>query len=793
MSFYDTSIFEMHPKADGRFVVRGDKYRFTVLTDRLLRLEYSEDGRFEDRATRLAFNRSFDTPSFETYHEDGFLHIVTKYLHLTYDEQPFSAAGLQIAIRATEQYQAKYWFYGRGRVPNLGGTVRTLDGVNGAIQLPDGLITQHIGYSLVDDSQTIAIGEEGWPVPIGGDGRIDLYFFGYYQDPERCIQDFYKLSAPVPLLPRYALGNWWSRYYKYTQESYLALMDTFAEKNIPLSVGIVDMDWHITKSAADGTRKWTGFTWNEALFPDYKQFLSDMHTRGLKTALNLHPRDGILPDEAQYDAVCKALGREPNGKPVEFDVADRLFMEAYFEKVLHLYEEDGVDFWWLDWQQAGGAKQTGYDALWMLNHCHYLDGTRDGKRPLDFSRYAEIGSHRYPVGFSGDTVISWESLAFQPYFTATASNVGFSWWSHDIGGFKPGIRDAELYTRWVQLGVFSPILRLHSAPTECISKEPWNWGEEAGRVVGDFMRLRHRLIPYLYTMMYRNHEEGIPMIRPMYHTHPKENTAYEMKTEYWFGTSLIAAPVTSKRDALTGLSEVTVWLPAGTYMDFFTGRIYTGGRKFKVYRPIESFPLFAKAGAVLPLAADGAQNGTDNPKAFELYIFGGADGEFTMVEDNGGIGEALKTVRTEYTFTYGEESTLTIRAPKATEGIPAVRTYVIRFVAFSQPTKLLLGDKPLDFTYDEVQRTVVTEAFTFSEETIATLTLHSDGQLPKNEIKASAREILYNLHSYSGLMIEKLNAIMNKDVPASVRMQDIYALADNASLAGALLELLTEY
>ena len=792
MSFYDTSIFKMHPKAEERFTVCGDKYRFTVLTDRLLRLEYSENGVFEDRATRLAFDRAFDTPAFESYRADGFLHIVTKYLHLTYDEKPFSSAGLQISVRATAENQEKRWFYGRASAPNLGGTVRTLDGVDGAIPLPDGLLTRRLGYSLVDDSTTIAIGADGWPVPIGGDGRIDLYFFGYYQAPEACIRDFYKLSAPVPLLPRYALGNWWSRYYRYTQEGYLALMDTFAEKQIPIAVGVVDMDWHITKSA-DGIRKWTGYTWNEALFPDYRQFLSDMHARGLKTALNLHPHEGIPSDEVQYGAVCEALGRTADGKPVELDVSDRRFMEVYFEKILHPYEEDGVDFWWLDWQQAGGAKQAGYDTLWMLNHCHYLDGARGGKRPLHFSRYAEIGSHRYPIGFSGDTVISWESLAFQPYFTATASNVGFSWWSHDIGGFKPGIRDAELYIRWAQLGVFSPIMRLHSTPHGFISKEPWNWGAEAERIVGDFMRLRHRLIPYIYTMMYRNHEEGIPMIRPLYHTHPTEAAAYEMKTEYWYGADLIAAPVVTGRDALTGLAEVSVWLPKGKYIDFFTGRIYAGGRKCKVYRPIDSFPLFARAGAILPLAAEDVCGSTDNPTALELRVFGGGDGAFTMVEDNGRIGDALVTARTEYTFTYGEESVLTIRSPKATEEIPAKRTYTVRFVAFGEPTGLSLCGEPLGFVYDAEHRTVVTDAFTLSEQSEAVLTLQGDGQLPKNEIKAAARRILSNLQSYSGLGLERLNNSVNKDVPASVRMQEIYALSDSDTLTGALMELLTEY
>ena len=157
------------------------------------------------------------------------------------------------------------------------------------------------------------------------------------------------------------------------------------------------------------------------------------------------------------------MGIDPASElAVNFDPTDPDFMEAYLEELHHPLEDEGVDFWWLDWQQGGVTKVPGLDPLWLLNHFHYLDSGRDGKRPLTFSRYAGIGSHRYPIGFSGDTHITWESLDFQPYFTATASNAGYGWWSHDIGGHFKGYLDDDLATRWVQLGVFSPVNRLHS-------------------------------------------------------------------------------------------------------------------------------------------------------------------------------------------------------------------------------------------------------------------------------------------------------------------------------------------
>ncbi len=521
MSIFDLSMFEMHPKADERFVVRGEKYRITVLTEQMLRLEYSEDGVFEDRATRLAFNRAFAAPAFETYYENGLLHLVTKYLHLTYDETKFSAIGLQIMVDGN-----RGWYYG-APTHTLGGTSRTLDGRNGAMDIGEGLLSTARGYATLDDSKTIALGEDGWPVPVTGE-RIDLYFFGYNRRFAECIRDFYKLSAPIPLLPRYALGNWWSRYTPYSEDSYLALMDKFKEKQIPLSVSVIDMDWHITNTP-DPVRYgsgWTGYTWNKELFPDPERFLQELHNRGLKATLNLHPRDGLRAFEDAYPALCARLGKDPTkGKQIEFDVSNREFMDAYFDTVLDPMEDSGVDFWWIDWQQSGGSHTAGYDSLWMLNHCHYTDNARRGNRPLILSRYARPGSHRYPLGFSGDTYVTWESLDFQPYFTATAANIGFAWWSHDIGGHMGGIHNNELATRWVQFGVFSPIMRLHSSPSDFTSKEPWNYDECEG-VMTDFMRLRHKLVPYIYTMMHRNNREGIPMVRPLYHAHPSAPKAF---------------------------------------------------------------------------------------------------------------------------------------------------------------------------------------------------------------------------------------------------------------------------
>lgn len=786
MSIFDLSMFDMHPKADERFVVKGDKYRITVLTEQMLRLEYSEDGVFEDRATRLAFNRAFDTPAFEIYHEDGLLHIVTKHLHLRYDEKEFSEVGMQIFVDGNRD-----WRYGAKPI-TLGGTFRTLDGVDGSKPLPDGILSNRHRFATLDDSRTIAIGEDGWPVPVTKK-RIDLYFFGYNLDFEQCIKDFYKLTCPTPLLPRYALGNWWSKYYKYTDKSYLALMDKFAEKKIPLSVGVVDMDWHITETPDPvkyGTG-WTGYTWNKEYFPDHENFLKEMHDRKLRVTLNLHPRDGVRAFEKVYPALCKRLGKdEKEGRQLEFDASSKEFMTAYFDTVMNPMEDEGVDFWWIDWQQKGGMRIEGYDVLWMLNHCHYVDNARRGERPLTLSRYAEVGSHRYPLGFSGDTSVTWASLEFQPYFTSTAANVGFSWWSHDIGGHRVGYHDNELATRWVQYGVFSPIMRLHSSPSDFTSKEPWNYDECEG-IQSDFMRLRHKLIPYIYTMMHRNFSEGIPMVRPIYHKHPTVPNAFSNKNEYFFG-DMIAVPITSKCSPASRLASVKVWLPSGTYTDFFSGRIYAGDRNITCYRHLDTLPLFVKSGSIVPLNFDDVTNDVSAPEHLELYVVGGDSGSFTMIEDNDKVGEANVLVNTEYSFTYGEKSSLTISAPASNGIVPEKRTYTLRFAAFTKPESVTKNGEKHGFTYDEIKNEIICDDFTVAEGENAVIEVIGDGKLPENDIENASFNILKRTQTgtASSDMLKKLAVKKQK---ASVLMTDILSRDVNPDLKGALIELIAAY
>ena len=724
---FDHFLRGMHPAMNPATTLQGEHWRIGLITESLIRLEWSDSGEFEDRATLMAVDRAF-LPSgavdYTTGERDGMLVVETPALRLTYDRKPFSKEGLTIVVKGVPDSQFNTWHYGDDPKGNLGGTARTLDEADGAIPLGQGVISRD-GWAVLDDSASnvfvTADADGNLPdgvVAYGGIGvaprdhrETDIYFFGYGRRYREAVHDFQKLSGPAPLLPRYALGNWWSRYYRYSEEEYLDLMDRFKREGIPFTTSVIDMDWHLVDDVDPKYGSgWTGYTWNPKLFPDPKRFLDGLHERGLRTTVNIHPRDGIRAFEKPYAKAAATVGVDADAQePVEFDLTNPKFVQAYFD-MHHDLEADGIDFWWIDWQQGGVTRQPGLDPLWVLNHMHYCDSARDGRWPLTFSRFAGPGSQRYPVGFSGDTVITWKSLKFQPYFTSTASNIGYGWWSHDIGGHMFGYRDEELEARWYQLGAFSPINRLHSSCSPFSGKEPWNFHEPVRSAMVDVLRLRQALMPYLYTMNWRAAVDGDPIVEPMYWANPNLGESYEVPDEFRFGTELVVAPVVDPMDKASMRGKADAWLPQGDWFDFFDGRRYAAadpaGRRLAVWRTIDRIPVFAKAGGIVPMQSDPLSDMTVNPRALDVVIFPGADGSFAMREDSGefhdvcadaAAAQEAATVVTAMTWQWddGRSPQFVIEAPTGnTSVVPERRdwTLIFRGVARSAMQVIVGGE-----------------------------------------------------------------------------------------------------
>lgn len=702
--------FPMNGQCDPKASVVKGNCRFTLLTDRLLRLEYDPEGIFEDRPSQTVLNRYLPVPEYTVKDNGSRLEIDTVHFHMVYHygkEEQLTEHSLVIDAKNGFTNYGGRWHFGKtlyGDPPrhnNLYGTARTLDRADGAVALEYGLMSSN-GRSCFDDSGTAVLGPDG-QLEQRRPGAVDMYYMCCQHDYTQTLKDFYAITGRPPMLPRYALGNWWSRYYAYSADEYLALMDRFQQEKIPFSMAVLDMDWHITQVDPKYGRGWTGHTWNKELFPDPEAFLQNLHDRGMHTMLNLHPADGVQGYEDAYEKMAEATGTDTsNEEPVLFDMTDPVFTKAYFDHLMHPLEAQGVDHWWIDWQQGRSCSVPGVDPLWLLNHNHYCDNCRTGSRGLILSRYSGFGSHRYPVGFSGDSVVSWESLTFQPYFTATAANAGFPFWSHDIGGFTGGIRDSELFVRWLQLGVFSSILRLHSARNPFASKEPWNYQAFARPIIGDFLRLRHRLIPYIYTETSRQHTEGEPMIRPAYYNwpggmYPEKTRPYTCRNQYLFGSQLMVCPITAPADFVSKTAGVKAWIPEGIWTDFFTGRVYRGERVMVLNRDLSQYPVLAKAGAIVPTAVEPATVG--NPEALEVFVFPGANGSFTMFEDDGISYEFENGKAFETQFTYDQE-TFRICGKGDTSLVPAKRSFTVTFRGFEQFTPQGEGIEKVSYDHD---------------------------------------------------------------------------------------------
>ena len=515
-------IVKTASKTDGSCVVKRDGFRVSVLTPGLIRIE---KGAFCDEATQCVWCRDFERPSFNVSENDAELVIRTT------DADFYISKIRKAVVKVVLKDGRIVRNFSKGVLP---GTRRTLDMTDGKVRLGKSVVSKN-GVAVLDDSRSLVLKDDKI---LQREKCSDKYVFAYGNAYRDAIRALYALTGFTPLLPKFALGNWWSRYKAYTQKEYTDLMQTFIDRKIPVTVATIDMDWHwvdvVRRFGKDALAKptanmidrvvyasmpgWTGYSWNTELFPDYRELLGFLNKNGFKVTLNLHPAQGVRYYEDMYGEVCKICGVDPaSHAPVCFSLADENYLRAYFDVLHRPYQREGVRFWWIDWQQGKHSDVKGLDPLWALNHYHTLDMRDEDKRPLILSRYAGIGSHRYPIGFSGDSAMTWKTLDFQPYMTSSATNVGYSWWSHDIGGHHMGYKDDELYLRWLQYGVFSPINRLHSTSNEFMGKEPWKTKKEVEKSATDYLRLRHRLIPYLYTINYLTHTQGIALCEPMYY------------------------------------------------------------------------------------------------------------------------------------------------------------------------------------------------------------------------------------------------------------------------------------
>lgn len=685
-------------KSKQQCVFQGQFYRITILSDLLVRLEFSENGYFEDRPTEFARFRNFPIPQMKVDQNDKVLDITTKYFNLKYHkEKSFMPnryspdANLRIKLLDTD----KVWYFSHPEARNYYGIVANLDKtndpfdentvddfkhfkkkVNDIFTKDKGLYSTD-GFASIDDSKTNFIDQDG-SIIFNDKQRIDTYVFLYNKDFGNCLQNYFTLTGMPPMIPRYALGIWWNKNDYYFFSDIEKLLNSFNRNKIPLSVLLLGDNWHL-KDKNNLARFNSGFTFNRELFFKPSEFVKYLHERGIRLGLSIDPSEGIHPHEPKFEEVAKIVGVSDK-TTIPFNVFDKGLIIAYLRLLMEPLYNIGVDFFWINYRNLNDKVSND-----VLNYYQFNDlKSRQTQRPLILSRANRVAPHKFPIHYSGETEVSWNTLKILPFFNSTSSNLGLSWWSHDIGGYKDGVEDAELYARYVQLGTFSPIFRFSAKYGKYYKREPWKWDIKTLNIVKYYCELRHRLIPYLYSEAYKYHKIGLPLVQPLYYQYPDIYDEIEFKNEYYFGTELFIAPITKKSDVVMNRSVLNLFLPSGIWYEFKTGKKYLGDRRYILFYKDEDYPVFAKCGSIIPLADfEKNINVTNPPKTMEIHVFPGQSNSYNLYEDDGYTnlyqeGYYLLT-RIDYNY-LANNYTLIIRPLEGKVGIiPETRNYRIRF------------------------------------------------------------------------------------------------------------------
>ena len=686
-------------------IIKGQKFRITILTDNLYRFEYNETGKFTDQPTELVWYRTFEKPEFAVKEDKGYLEITTKYAQILYSkEKDFDsgkvnpAKNFSVKIRNSE----KFWYYNHPEARNIGAPGYGIDEKNVAkakklsdIKLDKGLFSFD-GFVSIDDSNSKIMLEDGTFVDKETKG-IDVYLFVYNDDFSKCVTDYFKLTGYPSLIPRFALGNWWYKNENYNDRSIANLVDSFRNNSIPLSVIMLNDTWHMLPELK---KKYvtSGFTFNQERFSNPAAMINYLHSQGIRIGLPVNPFPGFYDIDALYDKAKAYLNADENGV-IPFNVLDPKTVDVYLKLFIHPLDNLNVDFYNINYHDEKDKNNLSY-----LKHYELLDmGRSHEHRPMIMADNTSLASHRYSVLSSPAATVDWDGLKMYSLYNVMASNMGISWWSHDVGGFTGGVEDNELYTRYVELGVFSPILRLSSDKGKYYKREPWRWSIKTNTIVKEFLTLRHKLVPYLYSEAYKYSKNGDLLIKPLYY---KEPMLYDDETfykEYYFGSELLVSPIIKKKDYIMNRNIEKIHMPEGTWYDFFSGKKYPGGKDYISFYREQDYPVFAHAGSIIPMGLNPNMNDTNPPKDLEIHIFPGKNNTYHLYEDDG-ISSLYKKdfyILTDIDYNYLPNNyTVIIRAVEGKSGIiPEHRNYKIVFRNTKKADDVIVYSNDIQMAY----------------------------------------------------------------------------------------------
>lgn len=670
----------MKPNIRKTPVVLGNA-RFTVYAPGCVRMEYSYGGNFSDGPS-LLIGRSLPRPQAAEWNmTDKTLHLRTEKLDLKYTDngEVFSPKNLQIQHRDA-QGRTAVWVPGKKDGGNLGTVTRSLDQwkwCGGPNHYPvEGILSTDGGHFVADEPRVYWNKKYGWVECRGHAVQFDGYFFAYGNDYKGALRDFVSVFGRIPMVPRWAFGFWYSRWYAYNEKEILDLVRRYRREGIPFDVMVIDTDWR---------HGWGGYDWNPKFFPNPVRLMRELHRMGCHTSLNDHPGydnyDGLPANDSHLPAIERRLEPLPHQGQWACDWSRKKSVRAWKDILLGPLFDQGMDFWWVDgWIKPPFVNTD--SQLWANRHYYELAEEKTGKRGLILSRWGGIGSHRYPVQFSGDTPSEWEMLRHQIEFTARSGNLCAVYWSHDIGGFFGRRVDEELYIRWFQFGAMSPIFRTHSDHGD---REPWKYSTTVRRLFRKQTRIRYALAPYWYTLAWEAHTSGLPLIRPLYLEYDdNDGGALWRKHQYMIGRDLLVIPADAPVDPVSKRLRKRAYFPNATWIGLETDEIVHGMLDGNIEIPLELIATYVRQGAIIPSQPVGEYLGSITPREihFDYYPDRIKPSEFVLYEDDGESRDYQKgrfatiTVSGRYD---GDAVEVRVGAPRGTYvGMPKQRRYVVR-------------------------------------------------------------------------------------------------------------------
>lgn len=545
------------------------------------------------------------------------------------------------------------------------------------------------------------------------------------------IEQYVTVTGKQPLPPRWAFGNFASRFGYHTEAETRAIVDKFATEDFPLDAVVLDLYWF----GPDIQGHMGNLAWDKKAFPNPKGMISDFKAKGVNTVLITEPF--VLSTSSRWDEAvkAKALAKDLAGKPKTFDfyfgntgLVDVFSKEgtAWFEGIYNELADYGVAGWWGDLGEPEVHPADAIHSLGTADEIHNAYGHRwaelvyqnrldkqPTQRPMIMMRSGFAGSQRFGmIPWTGDVSRSWDGLKPQVELLLQMGLLGMAYTHSDLGGFAGGeVFDKEMYIRWLQYGVFQPVYRPHAQ--EQIAPEPVLHDKETKDILRNYVKLRYRLFPYNYSLAYQNSTTGMPLMRPLFFENEADTSLIANKDSYLWGDAFLVTPVTA-----AGVKSVAVQLPKGVWFDYWTDKVYQGGQAIQQPTDLTRLPVLVRAGSFVPMVPAVQSLKDYSSRQLELHYYHDSSVKMAkgqMYEDDGVSPDSLKSGQYELlTFNATANSSLTLelnRTGLGYVGMPKQREVTLIVHQMTKATEVLVNGKALKWVGSEAELTAGTAWF----------------------------------------------------------------------------------